>query len=242
MKPDRRMLVVLAHPDDESFPIGGSPARYAAQGVHITLACATKGEAGIAGLTAAEAARIRELELNAAAHVLGLAEVQFLGWEDGRVEQRDRPSAVAQIVQLLHAVRPQVIVTFGADGISGHPDHVALHDLVTAAAQEAAMVEKLFYILPSEATFQGCGVPPAVPEKTGTVVSIDVSNHRVTKVNAMQCHRSQNPPFADHPEIEANRLACHEYFVTARPLPAFGSTEDLFVGTTCQEISDERIH
>jgi LmbE family N-acetylglucosaminyl deacetylase len=68
---EQSLLVVLAHPDDESFPIGGTLAKYAAEGTHITLISATRGEAGIPWISPVETAAIRERELRAAAAILG---------------------------------------------------------------------------------------------------------------------------------------------------------------------------
>ncbi|MBM4464793.1 MAG: PIG-L family deacetylase, partial [Chloroflexi bacterium] len=62
----RRLLAVFAHPDDESFAVGGTLARYAAEGVEVSLLCATRGEAGIEGMGPEEAAKVREQELRAA--------------------------------------------------------------------------------------------------------------------------------------------------------------------------------
>jgi N-acetyl-1-D-myo-inositol-2-amino-2-deoxy-alpha-D-glucopyranoside deacetylase len=76
IKPNR-MLAILAHPDDESFAIGGTLAKYAHQDVQVVLLCATRGEAGIPGITPEEAGAIRERELRKAAQHMGI-EVYFL--------------------------------------------------------------------------------------------------------------------------------------------------------------------
>jgi LmbE family N-acetylglucosaminyl deacetylase len=73
----------------------------------------------------------------------------------------------------------------------------------------------LYYIAPSEATLQGCGVEASTEIAGGPVAAIDVGDHLVKKVRAMQCHSSQNPPFSGNPEEEASRMACHEYFTLA---------------------------
>lgn len=224
----KRLLVILAHPDDESFPIGGTLARYAAEGVAVTLVCATRGEAGISGLSAAATAVVREQELQAAAQILGVSDLRFLGYEDGQVAEVDVDTAVTQLVSLLREIQPQAVITFGADGISGHPDHLAVHHLVTAAFDRAWLDSRLFYIAPSAATYQGCGVIPAAAEAGGPVAPIDVGPYLVTKVRAVQCHASQHPPFPGDPEEEASRLACHEYFTLARPRLADGSLTGLF--------------
>jgi LmbE family N-acetylglucosaminyl deacetylase len=224
----KRLLVILAHPDDESFPLGGTLARYAAEDVAVTLVCATKGEAGIPGLSAADAAVIREQELQAAAHVLGVSDLRFLGYLDGHVAEVDEGTAVTQLVTLLQEIQPHAVITFGPDVISGHPDHLAEHRLVTTAFDRAGLESRLYYIAPSEATQQGCGVIPSQEGIGGTVAAIDVGDYLVTKVRAMQCHASQHPPFLGNPEAEASRLVCHEYFTLARPSLADITLTDLF--------------
>lgn len=224
----RWMVVILAHPDDESFPLGGTLAKYAAEGVEITLVCATKGEAGVPGLSREETARVRERELRAAADVLGLSEVRFLGWQDGELAKVDAHIVIHQLIAILTEIQPQVVITFGADGISGHPDHIAIHHLTTAAFKQAQMNGFLYYIAPSEATQQGCGVIPLNEITGGPTIGIDVGDYLVTKVRAAQCHASQNPPYPGSPEEEAQRLTCHEYFVLARPVVDEINLSDLF--------------
>lgn len=223
------LLAVLAHPDDESFPMGGTLAKYAAQGARVTLVCATRGEAGIPELSAEATAQVRSQELQAAAAALGLAGVRFLGYHDGRLAEADPDQAVEQLVDILHAEQPQAVITFGPDGISGHPDHLAIHRFTTAAFDRAGLPARLYYLAPSEATLQGCGVVPDRELAGGPVAAIDIADHLVAKVRAMQCHASQNPPFSGPAEVEAGRLACHEYFTLARPLAANGTGwTDLF--------------
>ena len=238
------IVVVLAHPDDESFPMGGTLAKYATNGVRVVLICATLGEAGIESLAPAATARIRKAELEAAARTLGIAEVHLLGYMDGQVAQVDETAAVEQIATLLDQLRPQVVITFGPDGISGHSDHVAVHRFATqafdrytsAAARCLFPSARLFYLAPSAATQQGCGIPAPSLRANGPVAAIDVGEHLVAKVRAAQCHASQNPPFAGLPEVEAARLACHETFTMARPASDASVTlEDLFTALPAQE-------
>lgn len=223
------VLVVLAHPDDESFPMGGTLAKYAAQGSRVILVCATRGEAGIADLSAEATAQVRSQELQAAAAALGLAGVRFLGYLDGRLAEADPDKAVTQLVDILHAEQPQAVITFGPDGISGHPDHLAIHRFTTAAFDQAGLRARLYYLAPSAATMQGCGVVPSEDIAGGPAAAIDVAEYLIPKVRAMQCHASQAPPFSGPPEVEAERLACHEYFTLARPVSADGTGwTDLF--------------
>lgn len=237
---DRRMVVVLAHPDDESFPLGGTLAKYAVEGVEITLVCATKGEAGIPGLPREKTAYLRERELRAAANVLGLADVRFLGWQDGELGKADESTIIQQLVAILKEIQPQVVITFGDDGVSGHPDHIAIHHLTTAAFKQARVRSILYYIAPSEATQQGCGVIPPEEVTGGSIVGIDVGDYLITKVRATQCHVSQNPPFPGDPETAADHLACHEYFVLAFPDLEAVNTHNLFEQEFLKEIHHER--
>jgi LmbE family N-acetylglucosaminyl deacetylase len=222
------LLVILAHPDDESFPIGGTLAKYAAGGTRVVLVSATRGEAGIPGMGQAETARLREAELRAAAHALGVSRLEFLDYVDGEFDRADEEQVVAKLLEIFHQETPDAVITFGPDGISGHPDHVATHRFVTQAFERANLPGRLFYLLPSEATQQGCGIPPVEEVAGGPVASIDIGAFTVTKVRAMQAHASQNPPYLGDPVDEAGKLTCHEYFTLARPSMADGELSDLF--------------
>jgi LmbE family N-acetylglucosaminyl deacetylase len=88
------------------------------------LASATRGEAGIPGLTPEVAGKIRTRELQQAAKTLGVSEVRFLGYRDGELSIINLEEIRLQVVELIREIRPQVVITFGPDGISGHPDHI----------------------------------------------------------------------------------------------------------------------
>lgn len=225
---NKTLMVVIAHPDDESFPIGGTLVKYATEGVRVVLVSATRGEAGIPSLNAVETAHLREAELSSAAQVLGVSRLEFLGYQDGEFDKADEERVIEKLLEIIQQEKPDALITFGPDGISGHPDHVATHRFTTAAFDRSGIHGRLLYILPSEATQQGCGIPPSREVAGGPVVSIDISDYRVSKVRAMQCHASQEPPFNGDPEEEAEKLTCHEYFVLARPRQAETIPTDLF--------------
>ena len=143
----RRLMAVLAHPDDESLGLGGTLARCAADGVEVVLVTATRGESGryrglrrgAAGHPGPEAlATIREAELSAAARVLGVRELHLLGYRDGALDEAPPAEAVARIAHHIRAARPQVVVTFPPDGGYGHPDHIAISQFASAAVVAAA--------------------------------------------------------------------------------------------------------
>jgi LmbE family N-acetylglucosaminyl deacetylase len=118
-------MCILAHPDDESLGTGGLLAHAAGYGVET--------HPGPHVL-----ARIRETELRAAAQVLGVREVEILDYADGNLDQAPSAEVIAAIVTTLRRVRPQVVVTFGQDGVYGHPDHIAISQFTTAAITCAA--------------------------------------------------------------------------------------------------------
>jgi N-acetyl-1-D-myo-inositol-2-amino-2-deoxy-alpha-D-glucopyranoside deacetylase len=149
----QRLLAVLAHPDDESFGMGGTLALYAQRGVEVHLICATRGEAGMMDPEHlkgyASVAEKRVSELRCAARILGLRTVHFLGYRDSGMPgsaDNQHPQALvaapleevaAQITHLIRQVKPQVVLTFDPIGGYRHPDHIAIHK-ATVMAFEAA--------------------------------------------------------------------------------------------------------
>ena len=158
-----KLMCILAHPDDESLGTGGILAKYAAEGVATYLVTATRGERGWFGDEAdypglEPLGRIREAELGAAAKVLGLKGLFFLDYLDGDLDKVNAAEAIPKIVSLLRRIRPDVVVTFDPFGVYGHPDHIAICQLTTAASTAAAdsnfidagkeashQVQKLYY-------------------------------------------------------------------------------------------------
>jgi LmbE family N-acetylglucosaminyl deacetylase len=139
-------MAVLAHPDDESLGFGPTLARYAAEGVETYVVTATLGQAGRYGaLHAGEPGHpgpaalgaMRERELRAAIDVLGVRELTLLGYMDGTLDEADPARLAADVAKRIREVRPQVVMTFAADGGYGHPDHIAISQ-ATAAAVVAA--------------------------------------------------------------------------------------------------------
>ena len=193
--PAPRLMVVLAHPDDESLGVGGTLAKYASEGVDVFLLTATRGEGGRyrghppddhrhpgpVGL-----AKIREAELRAAASVLGVRDVSLLDYHDQHLDRADPRQAVAGIVGHLRRIRPDVVVTFGPDGAYGHPDHIAISQFTTAAVVAAAdcafggpeaqsvrphSVSKLYYVAWPESTW--AAYQTAVRKLSSTVDGVE---------------------------------------------------------------------
>ena len=163
MTPSRRLLLVHAHPDDETITSGVTMARYVAEGASVTLLTCTLGEEGevlvpeLAELAADQADQLggyRIWELRAAMIELGVTDVRFLGgpgrWRDSGMIgtpanenprafwNADLDEAVAAAVAVVREVRPQVVVTYDENGGYGHPDHIQAHRVAMGAVAAAA--------------------------------------------------------------------------------------------------------
>ena len=135
-----RVLGIFAHPDDETICAGGTLAKYASTGADIRVVSLTKGEAGqirdANAATRATLRAVREKELAAAGMELGLTETRCLDHPDGGLAHIDGHSLVRLAAELISEFDPDVVITFGSDGFSGHPDHIAVGAAVTAACYE----------------------------------------------------------------------------------------------------------
>jgi len=163
MAPAKRMLLIHAHPDDESINNGATMALYAASGAQVTLITCTRGEEGevlvpalshLASHEKDELGAHREIELATAMAELGVKDHRFLGaptkrWRDSGMmgtPQNERPDTfwnadfnevVAQLVHVIDEVRPQVVVTYDEFGGYGHPDHIQAHRITMAAMEKS---------------------------------------------------------------------------------------------------------
>ncbi|UNZ17480.1 N-acetyl-1-D-myo-inositol-2-amino-2-deoxy-alpha-D-glucopyranoside deacetylase [Streptomyces sp. 891-h] len=162
--PERRLLLVHAHPDDESITTGATMAKYAAEGAHVTLVTCTLGEEGevipdgLAHLAPDQDDTLgphRIGELRAAMRALGVGDHRFLGgpgrYRDsgmmgaptndrpGCFWQADLDEAAHLLAAVVREVRPQVLVTYGPDGGYGHPDHIKAHRVAMRAVELAAL-------------------------------------------------------------------------------------------------------
>jgi LmbE family N-acetylglucosaminyl deacetylase len=135
-----RVLGIFAHPDDETICTGGTLAKYASAGADIRVVSLTKGETGqirdAGAATRATLRAVREKELAAAGQELGLTETRCLDHPDGGLAHIDAQSLVGLAAGLIREINPNVVITFGSDGFSGHPDHIAVGAAVTAACYE----------------------------------------------------------------------------------------------------------
>jgi N-acetyl-1-D-myo-inositol-2-amino-2-deoxy-alpha-D-glucopyranoside deacetylase len=212
MSSGRRLLLVHAHPDDESIYTGATMARYAAEGAQVTLVTCTLGELGeiippsLAHLADGDGARLGEYrigELAAACAALGVTDHRFLGgpgrWRDsgmmgtpGNEDPRcfwraDVDQAARALLDVIGEVRPQVLLTYDANGAYGHPDHVQAHRVAWRACELAGPgAPDKFYATAA----------PGVADQITT--AIDAGPWFGRKLDAMRAHATQitvDPPF-----------------------------------------------
>ena len=219
------LMAVFAHPDDEAFGTGGTLSKYASQGCDVYLVTATRGEGGEIAepelATSADLPFVREQELRCACEIYGVHPPRFLDYPDGLLPLIHQGQAVGKVVRLIREIRPQVIVTFGPEGIYGHYDHIAVHRWTTIAVDMAAdsdcfphhisgtcephRVSKLYFrVMPEEqiremtkrgepAALMMDGVPFRFVGRPLDEITtvIDVSECVEQKLRGIQCHATQ---------------------------------------------------
>ena len=278
----RRLLLVHAHPDDESINNGATMAKYAAEGARVTLVTCTLGERGevipphLAHLAGAALGEYRLRELTAAMDELGVEDFRRLGgpgrYQDSGMMgladnddpacfwQADLDQAAASLVEVIHEVRPQVLVTYDPDGGYGHPDHIQAHRVAMRAAELAAgpggwQIPKIYWNrVPrpvGEEAFARLerdlpGLPfskpgvlddvPGVVDEERITAEIDGTAYAAAKTAAMRAHATQIEVAPDEPYfVLSNELAqpvfTTEYYELVRGEPGPGAREtDLFAG------------
>ena len=148
------LLAVLAHPDDESLACGGLLAWCAELGVEVSLLCVTDGEHGQENNRAliepsGDLRDIRTNELRAATRVLGVTNFLQLHYEDGMLRWIDSEQLETDIGHAIRRLHPDVVITFGEDGLYWHPDHITVHERTTAAVASINDTQKppaLYYV------------------------------------------------------------------------------------------------
>lgn len=231
-----RALLVHAHPDDETINNGATMAMYAALGAQITLVTCTRGEEGevlvpdLAHLAAQETDQLgqhREIELADAMKALGISDHRFLGAEkikfrdsgmmgtepNNRTDcfwQADLDSAAALLVDVIHEVKPHVLITYDEIGGYGHPDHIQAHRVAMRAAELATdwQISKIYWnAMPKSVLANGIAamkevgsdffgaesvddLPFAKADELVTAV-VDANSYVDAKMAAMRAHATQ---------------------------------------------------
>jgi len=194
-----RLLVVVAHPDDETFGCGSLILEAVVRGYDVTVACATRGELGESAIEVDDLAAVRERELRTAAAVLGVQRVELLGWIDSGMDGEPADGSLcaasiddvaASVARVVAGVQPDVIVTL--DGLDGHRDHAAIGRAAVAAAGE---IPTYYWCLPRSILAPFLGRAEAGTPDELVTCTIDTSAHLDARWAAMRCHASQASPY-----------------------------------------------
>jgi bacillithiol biosynthesis deacetylase BshB2 len=184
----QHVLVVLAHPDDETFGCGGTIARFTRDGVPVTYVCATRGEMGRRMGKPPFATRetlrhLREQELRSACAALGVQDLRFLGLWDKLVEFADPEEVAERILAIIREVKPTLVITFHPE-FGGHPDHNAVG---------AATIRAIRKLAPAERPEVRCLVHSLTVEQVKDQVQyVDITAVADRKEAAIRAHRSQS--------------------------------------------------
>lgn len=191
-----RLLAVFAHPDDETYRAGGTLSLLAGRGVSVQVLTTTRGQAGSCGnpplCAPKELAAVRENELICACAALDIEPPFLLDYLDGHLAEVNPEAIIAEILAVIEDLRPQVILTFGQDGLSGHPDHIAIGEFTTEAYRRSNSVDALYTLAVPQSLADTLGMSQihAVLDKKITL-NVDVSGSWDSKIKAIQCHATQ---------------------------------------------------
>lgn len=236
----RKMTVlgVWAHPDDEAFLSAAFMAQAVRAGHRVVVATATRGESGTDDperFPPEVLGRLREAELAASLEVLGVVEHRWLPsspgapLHDGRLDQVSRTDGRALVGKVVDDVRPDLIVTFGPDGLTGHSDHRAISQWVTDAWEARGCHGDLWYAAITQAFLDrwgrlcdevGVWMPPhaPVPVADSDVVHVQSCDTDLAarKLEALQAHWSQTSGLIRHVgEQTFSRWWSYEFFAAA---------------------------
>ena len=251
----KRLLLVFAHPDDESFSCGGTVAKYVKAGWHVDLITATRGEAGNVGpytnISRDQLADIRQKELQKAATLLGINSITLLGYRDGTLSEQTPGELEDKVHKKMEELVPDAVITADTTGISNHPDHIKMSYVTTYAFQKyAAWIEtmlkdqekaaqifpKLYYACMPESVLnylkkkkilsaESFGRPRRGTPDKNITTVINIMKFASTKKKALLSHVSQQKDIDRFLSLPSQPMLKHEYYI----LRMQGTTE-VFMG------------
>ena len=216
------LLAVFAHPDDETFRPGGTLALLARRGVEVHVLTATRGEAGSCGdpplCSPEELPAVRESELRCACAALGLESPRLLDYQDGHLAEVIPEEIKAHILTAVIEIHPQVLLTFGPDGLSGHADHIAIGRAAAQAYAHCEDIAAMYTLAVPRSLVEQLQMRQvhSVPDEQITLV-VDVASAWLAKQAAMNCHMTQrtSTPLMSAPEERQRQFFGREFYVRA---------------------------
>lgn len=151
------IMGVWAHPDDDTYSMGGIMAAAVQNGQTVVIVTATRGEAGVQDekrWPAAELSKIRTEEMAAALNILGVKHHYWLDYPDGGCKNADQHKATDKIAEIIAAYKPDTILTFGPEGMTGHDDHKTVSVWANLAALKAGSNIKIYYAINTQEQYR----------------------------------------------------------------------------------------
>jgi LmbE family N-acetylglucosaminyl deacetylase len=185
----RRLLVVIAHPDDESFGLGGLLSAFIAQGTTVSVLCFTQGERSTLGAEYGDLAGIRCKELSAAARVLGITDTTLLFYPDGELTIVPVDELMHRVLQ--HASDIDALVVFDEGGVTGHPDHCCATDAAIAAADVLDLPVLAWAIPHTVAEQLNTEFCTSFVGRDEVELDMTIEVDRTRQLEAIACHHSQ---------------------------------------------------
>jgi LmbE family N-acetylglucosaminyl deacetylase len=216
------LLAIFAHPDDETFRPGGTLALLAQYGVRVHLLTLTHGEAGSCGepalCTPDELPGVRECELRCACAALGIQPPHLLGYMDNHLDEADPEQVIADILSTIRQIQPQVLLSFGQDGLSGHPDHILVGQWAAEAFRRIEEIAALYTVAVPQSLAAKLGMKQVHPVPDESVaLCVDISLVWEMKLAALRCHATQwsSSPMLSASEERQRLFLGQEHFVRA---------------------------
>jgi len=209
------VLIIFAHPDDETMLCGGTLALLRRQGAQIHYLCATRGEGGEAGepplCEREQLGAVRAAELSCAVHALGGGVLEFMGYVDPTVGPGDAlypftgdlEKFGTEILQAVQRIQPDVVLTHGSNGEYGHPAHKVIHQTVVAALEKIPANRPFLYTF--QAAFAGHPKPRIMNRDDPADLVLDITPALQAKTQATLCHRTQHALFVRNASRDAGR-------------------------------------
>lgn len=170
------ILGVWAHPDDESWCAAGIMAVARANGQRVVCITATKGDAGKTAddtkWPQSRLAEIRTTELEKALDVIGVREHYWLNYKDGQLVTSDGSKAVQEISELIEKIKPDTVITFGPDGLTGHDDHKTVYNWTRMAIKKARSSARLLVVTEVKEKYEA--IPQAAHAAFNIYFNVDV--------------------------------------------------------------------
>jgi len=203
-----KVLLIFAHPDDETFGCGGTIAKLVSEGVEVNLITATTGQAGMTGkygdITPDELGKIREQEHARAGKILGISNIHYLGLMDGEVSKHSIPELAEMLKSLIEKENPDIAITFEKNGASNHPDHKQMSRAATEAFKQwmkkADKHVRLYHLAVPESYLKAYqkaglmmtafGTPQGTPDENITTI-VDTTDFFEIKDKSAKMHVTQ---------------------------------------------------